>query len=148
MGIIRNLKVKRIIKKIDKSIIVKFGRNLECEPTENRIFIAYKTNEVDRKTFMNYVKELDPQCPFDDITLGILHEIGHIFTHDEDLEDDYNFCVELLSKLYQEKKLTDVEINEMYVRLDLEQLATQWAVDFARENELLTMELAKAVGVM
>ncbi len=148
MNIIKNLKVKKIIKKIDKNIKVRFGRTLECEPTKNKIFIAYETNEVDRKTFLDYVKELDPQCSFDDITLGILHEIGHIYTYDEELEDDYTFSVNLLSKLYQEHKLTDVQLNELYVRLDLEQLATQWAIDFAKSNELIVKELAKAIGVM
>ena len=148
MNIIRNLKVKKIIKKIDKNIKVRFGRVLECEPRKNKIFIAYETNEVDKKTFLDYVKELDPQCHFDDITLGILHEIGHIYTYDEDLEDDYASSVKLLSKLYQEHKLTDVQLNELYVRLDLEQLATQWAVNFAKDNEPIVRELAKVIGVM
>lgn len=145
MKMFRNFQVKKLIKRIDKNIIVKFGDRLECEPTENTIYIAYTTNKIDKKTFMNYVRELDPQCPFNDITLGILHEVGHCFTHDEDLEDDYNFCVELLSKLYQENKLNDTQLNELYVRLDLETMATKWALDFARENESFVRKLEKLV---
>lgn len=145
MKLFRNLKVKKMLKQIDNTLIIKFGKRLECEPTENTIYIAYTTDKIDRETFMEYVKELDPQCTFDDITLGILHEIGHCFTHNEDLEDDYNLCVELLSKLCQEQMITDTDLNRMYVRLDLEKMATEWALEFARNNREFVQRLAKLV---
>lgn len=148
MNIIKNLKIKRIVKKIDKNIKIKFGKRLECEPEKNKIYIAYKTNEIDKKTFMDFVKELNPQCNYDDITLGILHEIGHCMTYDEEMEEDYTICVNVLSKLYENEKINETQFNELYVRLDLEKKATEWAVDFAKNNPKITNELAMAVGVM
>ena len=148
MNVIKNLKIKRIVKKIDKNIKVKFGKRLECSPEDNTIYIAYKTNEIDKKTFMDFVKELNPQCSYDDITLGILHEIGHCMTYDEEMEEDYTLCVNVLSELYRNEKINETQFNEFYVRLDLEKKATEWAVDFARNNPKITDKLAIAVGVM
>lgn len=148
MKLFRNFQVKKLVKEISPDIKVKFGKRLECEPTEETIYIAYKTNQIDRDTFMEYVKEINSKCHFDDITLGILHEIGHIMTHCEELEEDYNFCVNLLSEMYKSKLIDDFELNRMYVRLDLESEATKWAVDFAMNNQEFAKRLAKVIGVM
>ena len=56
MNLIRKYYVKKMVKQIDKSIKVKFGKALQCEPTANTIYVAFKTNQVDKKTFMDYVK--------------------------------------------------------------------------------------------
>ena len=82
MKLFKKLKVKKFVKQISPDIKVKFGRALECEPTENTIYVSFKSNEIDKKTFMEYVKELDKTCQFNDLVLGILHEIGHIFTYE------------------------------------------------------------------
>ena len=146
MNIIRNLKVKKIIKKIDKNIKVRFGKVLECEPRKNKIFIAYETNEVDKKTFLDYVKELDSQCHFDDITLGILHEIGHIYTYEEQNEEEYRRDTKLLRLLFKEKKLSAKQLNEFYVRLPLEANATKWAIDFAMQNKKFCKYYQNKIG--
>jgi hypothetical protein len=145
MKMFRNFQVKRLIKKIDKDIVVKFGDRLECDTENNIIYISYSTDEVDSKTFMEYVKELDADCQFDDITLGILHEIGHCFTYDEEMEYDYNVSLEVLKKLYENKKIDDKIFNELYVRLDLERMATEWALEFARNNKKFVEKLARLV---
>ena len=69
-------------------------------------------------------------------------------TYDEEMEEDYTVCVNVLSKLYENEKISETQFNEFYVRLDLEKKATEWAVDFAKNNPKITNELAIAVGVM
>ena len=135
MNIIKRFYVKQMVKQIDKSIKVKFGKCLECEPTENTIYVNNKTDIIDIVTFRDYVKELNSKCKFNTLLLGILHEIGHIYTYEEQNEEDYNRDTKLLSLLFQEKKLSAKQLNEFYVRLPLEANATKWAIDFAMQNK-------------
>jgi hypothetical protein len=146
MKFFKKLKVKKFVKQISPDIKVKFGRALECEPTENTIYVAFKSNEVDKKTFMEYVKELDKNCNFNDIVLGILHEIGHIFTYDENDEEPYLQDTELLSKLYKENMLTDRQVNEFYLRLDMESKATKWAIEFAQANQMFVKKFQEKIS--
>ena len=55
MNIIKRFYVKQMVKQIDKSIKVKFGKYLECEPTENTIYVNNKTDIIDIVTFRDYV---------------------------------------------------------------------------------------------
>ena len=134
MNIIKRFYVKQMVKQIDKSIKVKFGKCLECEPTENTIYVNNKTDIIDIVTFRDYVKELNSKCKFNTLLLGILHEIGHIYTYEEQNEEEYTRDTELLSLLFKEKKLSAKQLNEFYVRLPLEAQATKWAIDFAMKN--------------
>lgn len=144
---IKTLKVKRIIKKEFPSIKVKFGKRLESQPEENIVYINLQpTDRVDRETFMEYVHELDKGNPYDDITLGVLHEIGHCFTHNENLDNDYNTCVEILKDLYKNKVLTGHQVNRFYIRLDLEERATKWAIDFSNKNARVTNKIFRIVN--
>ena len=135
MNIIKRFYVKQMVKQIDKSIKVKFGKCLQCEPTENTIYVNNKTDIIDIVTFRDYVKELNSKCKFNTLLLGILHEIGHIYTYEEQNEEEYTRDTELLSLLFKEKKLSAKQLNEFYVRLPLESNATKWAIDFAMQNK-------------
>lgn len=146
MKLLRKYYVKKMVKQIDKSIKVKFGKALQCEPTENTIYVAFKTNNVDKKTFMDYVKEINSKCKFNDLMLGILHEIGHIYTYEEQDEEPYNRDVELLSLLYQNKKIDAEQMNYFYLRLPLESKATKWAIEFAMLNKNFCKEFQKRIG--
>jgi hypothetical protein len=146
MNIIKKFYVKQMVKKIDSSIKVKFGKCLECEPTENTIYVNNKTNKIDIITFYDYVKELNNKCNFNSLLLGILHEIGHIYTFNEHDEEEYTRDTELLSLLYQDNKLTDKQINEFYVRLPLESNATKWAIDFAMQNKKFCRYYQNKIG--
>lgn len=146
MNLIRMFYVKKMVKQIDKSIRVKFGKTLQCEPTENTIYVAFKTDKVDKKTFMDYVKELNSKCKFNDLMLGILHEIGHIYTYEEEDEEPYNRDVQLLSLLYKEQKINAEQMNYFYLRLPLESKATQWAIEFAQLNKDFCKRYQKKIG--
>ena len=146
MNIIKRFYVKQMVKQIDKSIKVKFGKCLQCEPTENTIYVNNKTDIIDIVTFRDYVKELNSKCKFNTLLLGILHEIGHIYTYEEQNEEDYNRDIKLLSLLFQEKKLSAKQLNEFYVRLPLEANATKWAIDFAMQNKKFCKYYQNKIG--
>lgn len=134
MNIIKRFYVKQMVRQIDKTIKVKFGKCLQCEPTENTIYVNNKTDIIDIVTFRDYVKEINKKCKFNTLLLGILHEIGHIYTYNEQDEEEYTRDTELLSLLFKENKISDKQLNEFYVRLPLEANATKWAIDFAMQN--------------
>lgn len=138
--------VKYITKKLDSTIKVKYGKSLQCDTDNRTIYVNFKKqNDIDNQTFMELVKELNPNCNYNPLLLGILHEIGHCFTWLEDFEEDYNRDIELLSKLYQNELISDVDYNRLYVRLEGEQVATQWAVDFAEQNPTFMNKLDKII---
>ena len=146
MNIIKKYYVKKFVKQIDKTIKVKFGKRLECEPAENTIYVNNVTDKIDIKTFNEYIKELNNKCNFNSFLLGILHEIGHIYTYEEQDEEEYNRDVKLLSLLFQEKKLTDEQVNYFYLRLPLESNATKWAIEFAMLNKNFCKYYQKKLG--
>ena len=146
MNIIKRFYVKQMVKQIDKSIKVKFGKCLECEPTENTIYVNNKTDIIDIVTFRDYVKELNSKCKFNTLLLGILHEIGHIYTYEEQNEEEYRRDTKLLRLLFKEKKLSAKQLNEFYVRLPLEANATKWAIDFAMQNKKFCKYYQNKIG--
>ena len=146
MNIIKRFYVKQMVKQIDKSIKVKFGKCLECEPTENTIYVNNKTDIIDIVTFRDYVKELNSKCKFNTLLLGILHEIGHIYTYEEQNEEEYRKDTKLLKLLFKEKKLSAKQLNEFYVRLPLEANATKWAIDFAMQNKKFCKYYQNKIG--
>ena len=146
MHLIKSFYVQQMVRQIDKTIKVKFGKCLECEPTENTIYVNNKTDIIDIVTFRDYVKELNSKCKFNTLLLGILHEIGHIYTYEEQNEEEYTRDTELLSLLFKEKKLSAKQLNEFYVRLPLEVNATKWAIDFAMQNKKFCKYYQNKIG--
>ena len=146
MNIIKRFYVKQMVKQIDKWIKVKFGKCLQCEPTENTIYVNNKTDIIDIVTFRDYVKELNSKCKFNTLLLGILHEIGHIYTYEEQNEEEYRRDTKLLRLLFKEKKLSAKQLNEFYVRLPLEANATKWAIDFAMQNKKFCKYYQNKIG--
>ena len=58
-------------------------------------------------------------------------------THEEEQEEEYNFNTELLNTMEEQGFLTKEDQCKLYVRLTLEKWATQWAIEFIKNNYLL-----------
>lgn len=134
MKFIKYLKTKKMIKQIDKDIKVKYGKVLECEPEDGVIYIGFGNTELEDRTFRDYVNELQPNCKYSDFLLGVLHEIGHLYTLDTRDEEPYSRDTELLSMLYSKDMLSEEQMQYFYLRLPMERQATLWALEFARLN--------------
>lgn len=134
MNIIKFLKVRKMIKEIDKTIKVRYSKVLECEPENAKIYVGFKNNDLENKSFQDYVNELQPNCKYSVLLLGILHEIGHIYTLGEDDETEYLQDTELLNQLHSKGLISDEQKQHFYLRLPMESHATQWALAFANDN--------------
>ncbi len=135
--------IENFIKEIDSDITVNFELDMQklglaCEPTLANIYIGIRSTPEEEKAFIDYVNELEPKFfqkyKINIYILALLHEVGHIMTHIEDLEEEYNKDTELLRKLEESGKLTREQECYFYARLELETLATQWAIDFIKQN--------------
>lgn len=134
MKIIKYLKAKKMIKEIDNTIKVRYSKVLECEPDNAKVYVGFQNTELENRTFRDYVNELQPNCPYNDMLLGILHEIGHIFTIDQEDETEYLRDTELLNELHAHNLIDNEQKQYFYLRLPLESHATLWALDFAKLN--------------
>ena len=146
MKIFRKHYVKQMVKAIDPTIKVKFGKSLQCDIDNKTIYVAFKTNAVDKITFRDYVREINSKCKFNTLILGILHEIGHIYTWDEQAEEEWQRDNELLSLLYHKKQIDAVDMNRFYIRISMESWATEWAVDFAMRNKKFCRYYQNKIG--
>lgn len=146
MNIIKKYYVKKFIRSIDNDIKVKFGKYLECDVENKTIYVTNVTSKIDIDTFNNYVRELSPNCKFNTFILGILHEIGHIYTYCEQEENNYRQDVELLSLLFENNKISAEDFNKLYLRLNMEKDATEWAIDFAMKNKSFCKKYEKKIG--
>lgn len=147
MNIFKRYYAKKMVKQIDKTIKVKFSNQLACEPENNTIYICNKTDKIDVETFKEFIKELDPKNTFNTLILGILHEVGHIYTFtDERQEEEYNNDLSLLEYLHRAKKIDDRQMNYFYLRLDLEKRATEWAIEFSKNNKAFCRYYQKKIG--
>lgn len=134
MNIIKYLKAKKMIKIINKEIKVRYAKRLECEPDNAKVYVGFKNNKMENDTFRDYVNELTSNCKYNDLLLGILHEIGHVYTIDQVSEEEYLKDVELLLSLRKEHLISAKQMNYFYLRLPLESIATKWAIEFAKLN--------------
>lgn len=135
-----------LINLIDNEIQVEFEEQpteygLACEPEEKVIYIGMRTTPIEEKAFFDYVNELDNEFlqkfPINHYIISILHEVGHCETHEEEQEEEYNFNTELLNTMEEQGFLTKEDQCKLYVRLILEKWATQWAIEFIKNNYLL-----------
>ena len=135
-----------LINLIDDEIQVEFEEQpteygLACEPEEKVIYIGMRTTPIEEKAFFDYVNELDNEFlqkfPINHYIISILHEVGHCETHEEEQEEEYNFNTELLNTMEEQGFLSKEDQCKFYVRLTLEKWATQWAIEFIKNNYLL-----------
>lgn len=137
------------IKQIDNTIEIKIEKEitkygLACEPTESKIFIGLRNTTLEEKAFQDFVNELEPNF-FDKykincFILSILHEVGHIMTHEEEQEEEYAKDTNLLIELESQGLISKEQQANFYARLTLEQWATQWAIDFCKLNNAFVKE--------
>ena len=147
-NLIRYFKIKKMVKAIDKTVKVRYAKRLECEPDNAKIYIGFKNVEMENRVFRNYVNELVPNKIFNrysDTLLGVLHELGHIYTIDQVSESEYLQDVDLLYGLREKNLISAEQMNEFYVRLPLESVATKWALEFISLNTDFCKKWNKAI---
>ena len=89
--------------------------------------------------FMAHFKQLAPEIECDPFLISLLHELGHHETLYEMDDDEELFCRTAKTHLETELFLTNDKetrksLHEEYYNLPDESLATQWAIDYIRQN--------------
>ena len=79
--------------------------------------------------------------------MSLLHEIGHIMTYDDDLDDTRDILYGVLKLNYKEGKSDITEYNNMYFKIPMEYDATYWGVQYYRNNKEKCDKLIRMLGV-
>ena len=111
-SLIQNI-IQNFVATIDEEYEVKCGTDFCVLPMENIIYWSFLVPEEGRAFYNNFVSRFSFVKDFDIFTLSLLHEIGHLETMDEMIDDT----------LERNQKLS----NEEYFNLWNEQIATDWA---------------------
>ena len=131
---------------IDDFIDVDFNTSEFCVDIENEcVFIPLDPREEESKMFMDFIGEEYGEYDMDADVLGILHEIGHIFTYDESLARAREVKVLRLRLDFDAAASNLKEYNFAYFRIPAEIYATDWAVDYYNMNREKCDALAAAL---
>ena len=91
-------------------------------------------------SFMKNFRRLAPEIECDTFLISFLHELGHHMTMPELSEEDYWYCSDIVDSLEKEiadpnlSKERELEIHEEYYNLPIEQMATDWAINYILNN--------------
>lgn len=126
------LKLKSYIKSIDKEIKVKFGKSFECDTDRKIVWIAIKDNKQDsemfKKWYEKYFKTILSKK--DLLYISALHEVGHIMTWTEELENERIEKYGLMQVAHSYQLMSTEELNFQYFEIPMELIATKWANKF------------------
>ena len=94
------------------------------KPFKNKIYVGVLNAPHHAEVYMDNLRKEHPNAePLSSMAYAILHEIGHIYTKnvvEDDEEERVNATME--------------GTNEAYFALNSERVATQWAVDYAKDH--------------
>lgn len=141
----------RGIKRINK-IINKFLEPFEAEcelgdefaylPRYSKIKYTLCVSDMQDKAFLAFAEHLAPDIKCDIFLLSLLHELGHHETGDEyDITqqlgeyDRLNATMMLIRELDANNVKAMAKIALEYFQLPWEQAATEWALDYMRNNK-------------
>ena len=132
MKIFKILKLRKYIKNIDSEIKVKFGKCFECDTDKKIVWLALRDNKQDSTMFKNWYEKYFNETLTDKDLLYIsaLHEVGHIMTWTQELEDER-------TKMYNSMKIAHIyqlmstqKLNEQYFEIPMELIATEWGRNY------------------
>lgn len=139
-----NNAVRAFVDEINPSIKVRITRDefyAICD--KNLINVSTQENTYGDWVFCNFIKKrfgIDIN-PF---LIGILHEIGHIMTYDEQLDSERSILYYLLQIDYKSDQIE--EFSDMYFQIPAEFEATKWAVNYYLSNKDFCDNFLKEIG--
>ena len=130
--------IEKFIKEIDEELNVSFikGIGSSFEAETNTVNIDF--SETEEYGFLRHLKEVH-KCKFAYdyplILWAILHEIGHYETEWELLEDDDDTEIRNWLSFTDKSFANDIVIQDMYFNLNAEWYATEWAIEWIKNNK-------------
>lgn len=139
--------LRNFVKEVDEEISPIFieGEGYYFETTTNKINIDL--SDTEDYGFMRHLKEKHHYDCADTISIiiwSILHEIGHYNTENEiDWEDDFEdrFALACTNSDVRYNK----KVQDMYFDLPSEFAATEWAIDYVKDNFENIMRISKLI---
>lgn len=125
--------IEAFIKAIDPEIKVGLSNDeFYCLIGEKYINVPFTSDEEGDRLIYEFVLEKFgvSMHPF---LLGLCHEVGHIKTYNEDLDEDRSILYYMLQLNFKEENYE--EYSKMYFSIPSEFAATEWAVNFYLANK-------------
>lgn len=128
------LELKKYIKNIDKKIKIRFGKSFECNTDKKIVWLPLKDNREDAEMFKKwYEKYFNEKLTEKDlIYISALHEVGHIMTWTEELEEERVQQYSLMQVAHQYKLMSTEDLNKNYFEIPMELIATEWGRNYYR----------------
>ena len=91
--------------------------------------------EPEEKYFLNHVFSLAPDLKgYNGFLISFLHELGHHYTLDELSEEEVNESLDTKRRINNEYTDGRIDLQEEYFNLPDEAVATNWAIEYIRNN--------------
>ena len=137
-------RVKKIINNFLKEFGVKakFGKSFCYYPEKELINVSFTVpvDDTDANMFMMNFNNVEPAIKADTFLMALLHELGHQMTVDEltteEEEESFKKRIEV-NAINLKKNSTPEEVakaNYEYFNMPDEAAATNWAIDYIRNN--------------
>ncbi len=137
--------VQDFVNTIDKDIVIKKGRRFEVDIEEEEIFLGNKRFDRVSQLLMNWLYS-KTKINVNWLILSILHEVGHIMTDTEELQDQRETLNAIYSFMYEQEVITETEYFISYFEIPAEYNATMWGLNYYLNNSQKCQELAKMLG--
>ena len=126
------IELKKFIKTIDNSIKVKLGKAFECDTEKRIVWIPLKDNKKDSEMFKTWYEEYFNETLTDKglAYISALHEVGHILTWTQELEDERTEKYGIMKIAHQFELMSTEELNKQYFEIPMELIATRWGRNF------------------
>lgn len=132
---------------IDKDIQVSKSYRFECDTDNEIVYLSNKRWTKLDEYFDEWFKNQKWYIPINYTLICILHEIGHIMTKDDDLLEEGDKLNSIYTYLFETNVISEKELNMSYFEIPCETVATQWGVQFYKDNRQKCEELAEMVGL-
>ena len=109
----------------------------------NLINVCIGRNEAEDQVFDDFVQRKFG-ISVNPFLMGILHEVGHIMTFDEDLDHDRSILYFMLQINFKEERWQ--EYSDMYFQIPSEFEATKWAVNYYLSHKEFCDNFLKEIG--
>lgn len=123
--------IKTFVNSIDSTIQIDFDKDFCVNVDEKIVYIECCEHKESNILIQNFVKE-NFEVIMHPFLIGLLHEIGHIFTFNDLLDDERTVQCILLHFLYKENNFKNYSYK--YFSLPAEYEATAWAVNYYKTH--------------
>lgn len=116
-------------------------RNLEVY-----VYLGNKELEGD-KEYIDFIKKEYNFQP-NNFIISFLHEIGHLETETQRLSDNRAIEYATLEYAFENNLITREQLFDKYFKIEAEILATNWAVNYYKNNEEKINKLIKTIDII